>query len=455
MFDAIAYHDEGRSVTYKEMLENADRIGKRVEPRSLVLFVATNTGESLEGYLGFLRNRAVVMMAASSIDADSLEALLEAYKPEYVWCPDSFGYSSDSEESYGRYRLCETGMTGEAKPHSDLALMLTTSGSTGSRKYVRLTYENIRANALSIVDYLGISPGDCAITTLPFSYSYGLSIINSHLLAGASLVLTEKTMFDREFWDLVRARSVTTFGGVPYTYSMLKRLRFERMDLPSLRYITQAGGRLGRDLHEHFARLCAEKNIDFIAMYGQTEATARIAYVPASRSVEKAGSVGIAIPGGELSIRDESGGEVEAPDTAGELVYRGPNVSMGYASGRIDVSRGDDFGGVLATGDLACRDEDGFYRIVGRMKRFLKIYGNRVNLDELESMLAVEGIVAACSGEDDALRVFVEDGDPKSIRSIVSEKTGLYKGAFDVRLIDALPRNDAGKIQYSSLEDPC
>lgn len=455
MLDAVAYFEDGRSVTYETMLENADRIGMQVEPRSLVLFVATNSGESLEGYLGFLRNQAVVMMVAPGVDADALAALLEAYRPEYVWCPDSFAYHSDSGKPYGRYRLHETGMANETKPHPDLALMLTTSGSTGSRKYVRLSYENIHANARSIAEYLEITPSDRAITTLPFSYSYGLSIVNSHLLAGASLVLTEKTLFDREFWDLVREKNVTTFGGVPYTYSMLKRLRFERMELPSLRYITQAGGRLGKDLHEQFAHICADKGIGFIAMYGQTEATARISYVPADRSAEKAGSVGIAIPGGELSIRDESGGDIETQDAIGELVYRGPNVSMGYASCRADVARGDDFGGVLATGDLACRDEDGFYRIVGRMKRFLKIYGNRINLDELESVLAAQGVAAACSGEDDALKVFVEDGDPKAVRSIVSEKTGLYKGAFDVRLIDALPRNDAGKLQYSSLEDLC
>ena len=449
----IALVASGKTLTYQEMVLEAHHIAERVVPRSVVLFVASNTEESLLAYVGFIRHGVVPLMVNEGMDSATCSELLNAYQPEYLWCPHDYPYRGTTAWNYGNYRLWKTGHESKTALYDDLALLLSTSGSTGSQKYVRLSYDNLTSNAEAIASYLAIKESNRAITTLPFSYSYGLSIINSHLISGASLVLTEKTLFDREFWDLVRNHEVTTFGGVPYTYSMLKRLRFERMDLPSLRYLTQAGGGLSKELQVEFAEICRAKGMDFIVMYGQTEGTARLSYLPPEYAQTKLGSVGHAIPGGRLFLLDTSGAEIHEAHTAGELLYEGENVSLGYAQGRADLARGDDNNGRLQTGDIACFDEDGFFNIVGRQKRFIKMFGNRVNLDELESLLRAEGTVAACSGADDALCVYVEKGDLAQIQTFVAEKTGLYKRAFTVQSIQEIPRNEAGKILYSELDN--
>lgn len=455
MIEDIAFYASDEAVTYGELISCADYIAGKTPQRSLVLFVASNSSESLAAYVGFLRKRVVPIMVGDTIAADAFQALLVSYCPDYVWCPSNFVSDGLEILEFKDYHLLKISQANGGALHPDLALLLSTSGSTGSQKYVRLSYANVEANARSIAEYLSLTKSDCAITTLPFSYSYGLSIINSHLLSGASIVLTKKTLFEREFWDLLKKREVTSFSGVPYTYAMLKRLRFERMNLPSLRYITQAGGRLGNELHQEFAQVCDEKGIDFFVMYGQTEGTARLAYLPPRFSLEKIGSVGIAIPGGSFSLLDAEDCKINEPDSVGELVYCGRNVFMGYAECRDDLSRADENNGVLKTGDIARFDGDGFYTVVGRKKRFLKIFGNRVNLDEIEQMLSSFGVIAACSGQDDAMKVFVENDDAASIRAFLVEKTGLHKDAFNVVQVKDIPRNDAGKVLYSELEALC
>ena len=235
------------------------------------------------------------------------------------------------------------------------------------------------------------------------NYTYGLSIINSHLLVGAVLLLTEKALTQKEFWNFFKEAGATSFGGVPYTYEMLDRLRFYRMELPSLRYMTQAGGKLIPELHKKFAEYAEKNGKKFIVMYGQCEATARMGYLPADKAIEKCGSMGIAIPGGRFRLIGLDGSTVTEPYTTGELVYEGDNVTLGYAECGEDLLKGDEQHGVLETGDMAQFDEEGFYYIVGRKKRFLKIYGNRVNLDEIDRMVKGEflGIDCAAAGVDD------------------------------------------------------
>ena len=265
------------------------------------------------------------------------------------------------------------------------------------------------------------------------NYTYGLSIINSHLLVGAALLVTDKGLMQREFWQFFKAQGATSFGGVPYTYEMLERLRFFRMDLPSLRTMTQAGGKLTPELHKKFAEYAADKGKKFVVMYGQCEATARMGYLPADKAVERCGSMGVAIPGGTFRLVDVNGETVTEPYVTGELVYEGPNVTLGYAERGEDLVKGDERHGVLETGDMAQFDEDGYYYIVGRKKRFLKIYGNRVNLDEVDRLIKghFEDIDCASAGVDD--------------------QTGLNHAAFQVVVIDEIPKNDAGKTLYKEL----
>lgn len=291
------------------------------------------------------------------------------------------------------------------------------------------------------------------ITTLPMNYVYGLSIINSHFLVGATLLLTDKGLTQKEFWNFFKEQEATSFGGVPYTYEMLDRLRFYRMKLPSLRTMTQAGGKIVPELHEKFARYAQEQCKNFVVMYGAAEATARMGYLPPEKAVEKRGSMGIPIPGGVFHLIGAEGQEIIEPLTTGELVYEGKNVTLGYAEYGEDLARGDERYGRLETGDMAQFDEDGYYYIVGRKKRFLKIYGNRVNLDEVDRLIKGEyGIEVASSGVDDHMYIFVTDEKyAESVRKFVIGKTKLNPSAFKMIVIDEIPKNDSGKTLYKEL----
>jgi acyl-CoA synthetase (AMP-forming)/AMP-acid ligase II len=264
------------------------------------------------------------------------------------------------------YSLVKLNFNIQYSLHPDLALLLTTSGSTGSPKLVRISYQNLMCNSNSIVEYLKINEKERPITTLPMNYSYGLSIINSHLVAGSTILLTSKSIDEKEFWDFLKNERATSISGVPYTYEMLKRLKFLRMTFPYLNTLTQAGGKLNADLNFEFAKFCEQTNKRFFIMYGQTEATARMSYLPPEYTISKIGSMGIPIPGGQFILTDEKGKELEGDNVVGELVYKGRNVSMGYAITCEDLAKGDENNGILKTGDLAKRDKDNFYYIVGR-----------------------------------------------------------------------------------------
>lgn len=432
----------------------ADVIGKRC----LIFCLCHNEIGSVLGYVSFLNTGTVPLLLNAGLERGLLDNLLAAYQPKYLWAPermtDEFLHMEKVYGSYG-YVLLKTEYEREYPLHPDLALLLTTSGSTGSPKFVRQSYKNIRSNAESIAEYLELNEEERPITTLPMNYTYGLSIINSHLLTGATILVTDKGLMQREFWNFFKEQKATSFGGVPYTYEMLERLRFFRMDLPSLHMMTQAGGKLTVELHKKYAEYAESKGIKFVVMYGQCEATARMGYLPADKAVEKCGSMGIAIPGGKFRLIDGNGEAVEKPLVTGELVYEGPNVTLGYAECGEDLAKGDERHGILETGDMAQFDADGYFYIVGRKKRFLKIYGNRVNLDEVDRLIKgqFDGLDCASAGVDDHMYLFVTDGAvADAVKEFIASKTGLNPAAFKAVVIDKIPKNDAGKTLYRELE---
>lgn len=424
--------DKGERMTYAEL----DAMTRIDVPRGLVFCLCSNTFQSFVGYLTCLQSNLPVVMLDGSKPKEVIDALVDAYHPEYIW---------DGE-------LKPTGLKGEPV-NEELAMCLTTSGSTGSPKFVRLSAQNILSNAESIAEYLNIDENERPVTTLPMYYSYGLSVINSHLIKGATILLTDGTYAQREFWNFMREQKATSMAGVPYTYEILKRLRFFRMELPDLKVMTQAGGKLNKDIAKEYIEFAAEKGKKFYVMYGQTEATARMSYLPWESALEKYASIGVAIPGGKFSIIDTEGKEITESEKDGELIYEGKNVSLGYAECRADLAKGDENKGVLKTGDVARRDADGFYYITGRLKRFVKIWGNRCNLDATEQIVKSITTNCACAGVDDKITVFVtEDGLSEQIISLLSEKTGLNSRAFEVRVISSIPKNDSGKVQYAVLQ---
>lgn len=453
-----AIADTGESITYAQLGECAGELGQAAGGRCLVFCFCSNTIGSLCGYLGFLHSGIVPLMLDAQID-DTLSAnLIEVYQPDYLYVPDAMREKYASlpavYENHGYCLLKTAYKTAAEELYPELALLLTTSGSTGSPKLVRQSYTNIQANAASIVEYLELDETERPITTLPMNYTYGLSIINSHVQVGATLLLTTRPILAKEFWDFCKQQQATSFGGVPYTYEMLKRIRFFRMDLPALRTMTQAGGKLPVELHKEFAQYAQEKGKHFVVMYGQTEATARMAYLPHDMALEKYGSMGKAIPGGKFILGDVNGAPITQPGVVGELIYEGANVTLGYAEQKSDLAKGDERGGRLETGDMAQMDEDGYFFIVGRKKRFLKLFGNRINLDEIERIVKseFEQMDAVAGGTDEQMVVYITDAERReAVAALLAERTHINGRAIRVEFIDEVPRNEAGKVLYKLL----
>jgi acyl-coenzyme A synthetase/AMP-(fatty) acid ligase len=454
--DRAALVDEtGSACSYRDLAARADEMGRTVGSRRLVICLCENTAGSVAGYLGVLRAGSVSLMLAGATERDRLSRLIETYHPRYLWVPaakaDELAFGPVVHRTFD-YALVELAGEPVVDLHPELALLLTTSGSTGSPVLVRQTVRNLAANSASIAESLGIRESDRPVTTLPMNYTYGLSILNSHLLRGCTIVLSVRSVTDRQFWKTVDQQAVTGFGGVPYTYETLRRFGFSFLKYGKLRMLTQAGGKLKHELVREFEAACRERGIAFVVMYGQTEATARMAYLPPERAVAKPGSIGVAIPGGRFWLEDDAGAEIAAANAIGELVYAGDNVTLGYARNAADLAKGDENNGVLRTGDLAFRDEDGFYFIAGRRKRFIKLFGNRVSLDEVEQFVGGFAYPCACVGVDDKLSVYITNpGLADDVKQKVARFLNVHPSAVDLRCRDALPRNDAGKIQYSLL----
>jgi len=458
--DRILLRDDmGTILSYADIDQCANAEPFKKTKRSLVLCMMDNSIGGIAGYLALLAADAVPMLINPLIAADLLQDLIQKYEPEFVWLPISrineWPMSRVEFEYYGYCLivLARSGKSFELNPA--LGLILSTSGSTGSSKYVRLSKDNICANAASIVDYLLLTTKDFAITSLPPFYSYGLSVIHSHVYVGAAIAVTNTSFFDRRFWNFLSDAKVTSMAGIPYHYKILKKLRFANMNLPYLHTLTQAGGHMDIDLTREFASICSDRGIRFFTMYGQTEASPRMAFVPPEQALAKAGSIGIAIPGGAFELKDEAGSTINQPFTEGELIYRGPNVCMGYAQKRKDLSLGDINHGILKTGDIAQFDLEGFYTIMGRKNRYIKLYGNRINLQDVEQLLTTKGFEVACEGNDDELRIYIV-GLTKShamdLKKIITISLQVNIQSIAIYAIDVLPRNIVGKILYSQLQ---
>ncbi|MEQ9859869.1 AMP-binding protein [Pectobacterium cacticida] len=453
---ALAAIDEyGRSLSYGDLCSQGRRLAEHIPAGSLVFSFCENTFGSLIGYVGFLTHGIIPLMLDKNLDEALCERLIATYRPGWLWRPQGQnGPEKQAVFTLENYELVPTGL--EPYPlHPELALLVSTSGSTGSPRLVRQSLRNILSNASSIADYLSIGCQERPVVNLPMNYVYGLSVINSHLLQGATLLLTTRSVMQREFWSFVKEQSASSIAGVPYTYEMLKKLRFMSMKLPALKTLTQAGGKLPPELHREFAHYARENGKAFIVMYGAAEATSRMGYLPAEKSLEKYGSMGKPIPGGRFVIIDDHGNEIEKAGEVGELVYFGENVALGYAECGDDLQKGDDRDGCLHTGDMVQRDEEGYYYVVGRKKRFLKIFGNRIGLDEVETMIrtAFPDMGCACGGIDDRLYIFITDETvADDIKHFMMQRTQLNHTAFRIKTLADIPKNSAGKILYSKLE---
>lgn len=447
--------DSGYRLTYGDVCGSIGEFAGLNLPRCVVFCLCENCAGSLIGYLAFENNGQVPLLLSAGLEAGLRARLESVYAPSYYWLPEDKAREIGEETVYAAYGyvLRKTSYT-PYPVHESLSLLLTTSGSTGSPKLVRHKYGNLEANAENVAKVFAWTADEVGICDLPMHYTMGLNVINSHLVVGASVLMVKANLMDPDFWKFIREQGGTNFCGVPFSYEVLRRIGFDRMDLPKLRTLAEGGGKMTDKMFQWVAAYAASSGKRFCATFGTSETSARMAFLPPEFALEKVGSIGKAIPNGELFLLDETVGDDGT--VTGELGCRGPNVTMGYALCAEDLGKGDEFCGEYHTGDLAKRDAQGFYYIIGRKGRFLKLFGLRVSLDETERILKTHfpGADFVCTGDDRRMRIFVTDPAlEREIVPFISRKTNLHHSAFQVAVIPEIPRNDYGKVTYAKLEN--
>ena len=445
------------ALTFIDLIKMSKQIRSNIKKRSLIFLLGENSIESLAGYIAFVNSGCVIMLINSQIKDDDLYSLYNKYLPDFLWCNKKItlnftGKYFSTIINIGQFQLLENNKKIKFSMDENLMLLLSTSGSLGDPKCVKLTYKNIKKNSSDIIDYLKIDSKDRTITTLPINYSYGLSIINTHLIAGASIILNKKTLIDKDFWKIFHKNKVNNFNGVPYTFEILRKIGYSKLFLNKIKYITQAGGKMNENIICEIYEKSIKSGAKFYIMYGQTEASPRMSYINVNEHPDKIRSIGKSIQGGMFSLQDNKGNEIKKNDETGELIYHGENVFMGYSFNFHDLNKKNEIKNKLQTGDLAKRDSDGYYYIVGRKKRFIKLYGDRINLDYLEIKLKSKNLEAACVGNDDQLIIFcVAEKKKKVSKHNISKTINIPESRFKLIELENLPLNENKKISYAKL----
>lgn len=454
--DAVALKDnEGHMLTYGALTDEIQDFYDSCERRAVAFLLCKNTVGSMLGYLSLVEREIVPLMLSSKIDDELLQTFLTAYTPAYLWVPEELEGKFNCETVFRRYGYALLRTGNKCYPiHEQLQLLMATSGSTGSPKLVRYKRGNLEANAKNVAVAFGWTSTERPVCDLGMQYTMGLNVINTHLYVGATLLLTTHNLISGAFWDYIREERATNFTGVPFSYDIFAKLHFERMKLPYLTTLSQGGGKLTDARFRWLAEYAQRTGKRFLASFGTTETSARMCVLPAEYALSKTGSIGRAIPEGELFLIDPDGTVLTASEAEGEMCYRGPNVTMGYAVCREDLQKGDEWRGEYHTGDLARRDADGCYYVTGRMSRFLKLLSYRISLDQCERLLQDRfNLDCACTGTDQRMEIYVTEPEQvKAVQDFICDKTGLYRSLFSVHVIGEIPRNDSGKIRYKELK---
>ncbi|SFU02786.1 Acyl-CoA synthetase (AMP-forming)/AMP-acid ligase II [Pseudovibrio denitrificans] len=438
----LATDDTGKTLFYRDVLVAIEEWKKElgVEKR-LIALLMDNSIDCLRAYLSLAACGHAIILLPSVLSSENLARINELYLPDFCL--------SISNETGALSKSCQNSLNGRLA--DDLSVLLSTSGSTGSPKLVRFDAKRLECNARAIAEYLQLDRHEQPLCHLPFYYSFGLSILHSHYVVGAHMQLTKFSIMEKQFWE--RLDGATSLSGVPFHFELLKQLRFERRAPSSLKTLTQAGGKMREELVSHFASIAGERDWQLIIMYGQTEAAPRISWLPPENVCEKPNSIGVPIPGVSLALLDEQGQEILIPGQEGELVVKSPSIMLGYAEKRSDLLLGDEYGNELKTGDVAKFDKEGFFYIVGRKSRFVKVQGNRVSLQSVEDHMKDLGHDCVCLGRDDELLIVMngECVDLAAVRDAAVRSFSIPPRSVIVRKVAKFPRAESGKVKYAEL----
>lgn len=459
-FDSIEKHkdnialiiDENNKISYKDILDFSSKFQKKIKPNSLSILISENCVESLCGYISLLRSNNPVIVLDPYITKNDLQILVNKFQPQYIFCSKKNQKKIRKNlfnliHSFRNFNLFQIRKNHSYKINEKLMLLLSTSGSLSEPKFVKLSLENMVANTKSIVSYLNLNSKDRSITTMPMSYSYGLSIINSHLISGASIILNNFSLVDKNFWKLYNHNKPSNLNGVPFFYDILKKIGVERILENKPRFITQAGGKIKNKIFNEIAHKCLQNDISFYLMYGQTEASPRISYHKVKKNdVEsKMIPIGKPIDGGVILLKDENGSLISKTNIEGELIYKGKNIFGGYAKNYNDLNLFDSIS-ELRTGDLAIKDKNEIFFITGRKSRFIKVYGYRINLDYIEEKINSKHRSIACVAVDEKIYIFSKN---KNLN--LKDIANIPKKTYKILTLKEFPINNNGKISYGKL----
>ncbi len=452
----IALVYENQTFTYENILNNSKSLSKNINNKSLIFLLSDNDYESIISIVSSFFSNSVLMLLNTNIHKKSLDNLINLYKPDYIFLKKKIKLKIDNfynKTEFHNYVILEAKNPLKKNINPELFLLQSTSGSTGSPKNVRISYENLNTNTNSIIKDLNINENDVTITTLPMNYVYGLSIINTHLMSGSKIILNKNSFVEKKFWKEFLSNKVNNFGGVPFTYEILTKIGLKRENFKYLKYTTVAGGHLNDKTKKKVLEFYEKNKVFFITMYGAAEATARMSILPNKFSKEKINSIGFPISGGEFKLLDEKKNVISEPHVDGELVYIGKNVCMGYSNNYNDLSKGNENNFILNTGDIAYRDKDGFYYVRGKKSRYVKVIGNRISLDELEKILYEYGYENVCvQNIKEKITIFIKKNfTEKDIKKYISNYTNLHENLFKCVQINEFPMTDNNKIDYNNV----
>ena len=413
---------ENQKYSYDYLIKYSKSISKIIKKNSLIVLVSKNDIESIAFYTSCIKNGYYLIILDENCDKKFFLETIKRFKPNYIFYPKKFINLKKNYKDFFSSNYCLTKIdTKIRKINNKNSIILTTSGTTSNPKFVRLSNKNLFKNSQQIINYLGIKKKDITITTLPMAYSFGLSILNTHLESGSTIVINNDPIFSKNFWLKIKNNNICSFGTVPAVYEYLKKIKFENFISKSLKYLTVAGGKTKKETLEYLFKTCKKNKIKFFVMYGQTEASPRMSYFDLTKYPEKIGSIGKTLNNSKFEINKD------------ELVFYGENVSLGYAKNLNDLKKGDINKGKIKTGDLGYKDMDNFYYLTGRKKRISKLFGLRINLDDIEKFLKKSKLDTKIIINDEKISVICKNNtDHKKIKDQIFDKFKINKNFIEI-----------------------
>ncbi len=424
--------------------------------RAVVFLFCENSHNFIFFYLSLMSSNAVIFLLDKNINQKKFDEITKEFKPNFIIKPKDSNIKINLNKFMKNIYNYKIYLFSHKKIHinPELKLLLLTSGSTGPSKFVMLSKQNLVTNIKQICDYLKINRSDKVIINLPLNYSYGLSIFNTHFLKRGKIILSENSVIEKKFWDLFKKFKITCIYGVPQTYEILKRIKFINKNLNYLKFMAVAGGKINNKALEYMCFLAKKNSFNFFNMYGQTEASPRIAYSSLKNRYQNISTIGRPVKGGRLFIKDNKGKVINKKNKEGLLYYYGKNVMIGYAKNKDDLAKTRSNKFIINTNDIAKKDCNNNFEITGRFDKFVKINSQKINLSDLENFVSSFSKSNACIAKNNRILVFVESLkiEKSDLKKKLSNFSSLNQNLILINNLKKIPKTYNNKVNYFKLK---